>query len=99
MNDSKLEKLFRLARGEPAPVAGPDFVSSIMRALRQNPVQTPPSLLDQLRELFPKLAVAAVLLIGLCMAAEICLSTLQNSDLTIGIAQLSEQWLFAMKGL
>jgi len=100
MNDEKLKKLFTVARGETPPAPSSGFEADVMRAIRHEPVQTGPqtvSVFDQLNLLFPKLACAAVLLIGICVAGEYIASTYSPS-LTDGVAQLSDEWLFAAKG-
>jgi anti-sigma factor RsiW len=98
MNENKMRKLFDAARSEPAPGPGEDFPAQVMRAVRREPAPEPPSVFGQLGDLFPRLAVAAVVLIALCVVGDFCASALDQSDLTSGVAQLSEQWLFATKG-
>ena len=68
-----------------------------MRSAPQRGQRRARSLFDQLGELFPRLALAATLVIGLCVAADLCLSTLAPMDLSESVAQVSEQWLFAVR--
>ena len=98
MNENKIRKLFAAAREEQAPQPGPDFAAGVMRVVRQSPTPEPVSVFGQLGDLFPRLAVAAVLMIGLCVAADFCAAAMDQADLTSGVSQLSEQWLFATKG-
>jgi len=82
----------------PATSAG--FEADVMRAIRHEPVQAGQqtvSIFDQLNLLFPKLACAAVLVIGICVAGDYIASAYSPS-LTDGVAQLSDEWLFAAKG-
>jgi len=73
MNAKKLNQLFAAARKEPAPVPAPDFAADVLRAVRREPEtesQKPFSVFDQLNLLFPRLALAAVVVIVLCVAAD-----------------------------
>jgi len=98
MNENKIQKLFAAARQEQPPQPGPDFAADVMQAVRQSPTPDSVSVFGQLGALFPRLAVAALLMIGLCVAADFCAAAVDQSDLTSGVSQLSEQWLFATKG-
>jgi len=98
MNEKKMRRLIESARAEPAPEPAAEFTAGVMRAVRQVRVPGKASVLDQLGELFPRLATVALLVIGLCVAADFCASALGQPDLTGGVAELSEQWLFATKG-
>jgi hypothetical protein len=97
MNEEKLQRLIGAARAEPAPEVSPGFEARLMHALRRDERSNPASLFDQLGELFPTVSLAAALVIGLCVAADLCLSTLGPMDLSEGVTQVSEQWLFAVK--
>jgi hypothetical protein len=95
MNDRKLKKLFELTRGE-TPSAPPDgFDSRVMFVLRREPRAGAPSLWDQLEQLFPRLAVAMVLVIGICVAGDFAYSALHPADLTADVHELADQWLLA----
>lgn len=98
MNENKMRKLFDAARSEPPAQPGTNFAAGVMRAVRQSREPGPISVFGQLGDLFPRLAVAAVLVIGLFVAADFCAAAVDQSDLTSGVTQLSDQWLFATKG-
>ncbi len=98
MNDNKMRKLFASASKEPSREPSADFAADVMRAVRRTSAPEPVSVFGQLGDLFPRLAIASVVIIGLCVAADFCASAVERSDLTTGVAQLSEQWLFATKG-
>jgi len=97
MTENKIRKLLTSARKETAPAPAPGFEARVMAAVRQAPRPEAVSVFGQLNDLFPRLAVAAAVLIGLCVAADLCASALEPPDLAAGVAQLSEQWLFATK--
>ena len=79
-----------------------DFESDVMRTIHRKaaaePTQKiqPISLSDALAGLFPRLATVAALVILLCVATDLYLSTTGGPDLPDGIAAISEQWLFAV---
>lgn len=98
MNNDKLNQLFRAARQDVPPAAGPGFENLVLAAARRPMIgraDAPASLADQLGDLFPKLAWAAALLIALCVAADLGLAAHTQVDLTDSFTELSEQWLFA----
>jgi hypothetical protein len=97
VKEQKLQQLMTAARADLAPALSPGFEGRLMRALRQQGGPEPVSVSDQLGELFPRLALAAALVIGLCLATDFCLSKLGPMDLSEGITQVSEQWLFAVR--
>lgn len=99
MNEQKMKRLFDAARSEQTPMPSRGFESRVLRAIRAEQRAARPetvSLLDALGALFPRLAMAAGLVIGLCVAADFCLSAVGGPDLPDGIAAVSEQWLFAV---
>jgi hypothetical protein len=98
MNDQKLRRLFQTARRDSAPTPGPGFESRLLRAIARERPEEPISFLDQLGAMFPRAAVAAVLLIGLCFAGDFCASQVTQPDWTTGISVLSAQWLFTENG-
>ncbi len=98
MNENKLRKLFEAARRENPPSPDTGFAAEVMRAIHREPAPGTPSVLSQLGDLFPRLAVAALVLIAVCFVGDFCASALELPDLENGVAQLSEQWLFATKG-
>ena len=98
MNVGKLQRLLLNARSAIPPVPSGDFNERVIRAIRREQRPEPFSLIDQLGEFFPRLGLAAVVLIALCAASDLCFTTFSQTDLTSGVAQLSDQWLFAAKG-
>jgi hypothetical protein len=99
----KLKRLFESARNEPVPRPGDDFVSDLMREVGRRVLTAPrtdfgsASILDQLASLFPRLAMASVLVIALCVAADYCLANFVQRDFSASAAELSEQWLFGVR--
>ena len=92
MNERKLNKLFEAARNEMPPAPSDNFEARVRRAICRLPESEENSLTDQLNFLFPRLAFAAVAVIVVCVAGEWVLNL---PDLTEGVAQISDQWLFA----
>ena len=97
MNQRKLGKLFTSARAETPPVPPAEFASRMMRVIRQEPRGGDASILNQLAALFPRLTLAAAVVIGLCLTADFCLTTFVQQDLSSTVAAASEQWLFAVR--
>lgn len=95
MNERKMKQLFEAARVESAPVAPGDFDTRVMAAVRREarPPVMATSLWDQIGMLLPRLAVASLLVISVCIAADIY-SGGAAPGLTASVDQLSEQWLF-----
>ena len=54
-------------------------------------------MLEQLSAMLPRLAAGAAVVIALCLATDLCLSSFVQPDLSAGLNQLAEQWLFAAK--
>ena len=99
MNTQKLQQLFEAARRETAPQPGEDFEARVSRALGREPLLNRDSMWDQLAILFPRLACAAVLMIGVCIAGDFLMTAFHLPDLSEGVAQLSDQWLFVGNGI
>ena len=97
MNERKLQKLFAAARSEPAPAPAAGFDSRVVRAIQRELKAGPVSVFDHLDRLLPRLAWAAVLAIGLCVAGDFGLAALHLPGLSDGVAEISEQWLFAVR--
>ena len=95
MNDRKLKKLFELTLVEIPPAPPEGFDSRVMAALRREQRAGLPSLWDQLEQLFPRLAVATVLIIGICVAGDFMYSALHPAGLTADVHELADQWLLA----
>jgi hypothetical protein len=92
MNNNELNSLLRAARAESPPVPSDDFERDLMRAVRRQTNREPLSLVEQLGELFPRLAWASAAVIVCCA---IILSSTDQSSLGDKFAELSQQWLFA----
>jgi hypothetical protein len=99
MNGQKLKRLFEAVRRESAPLPPEDFATRVARAVRREPAWNRDSMWEQLAGLFPKLACAAVLVIGICIASDFLLTAFHLPDLSEGVAQLSDQWLFDGNGI
>jgi hypothetical protein len=98
MNERKLNKLFELARGETPPAAPDGFDARILAAIRREQRAAPLTWWDQLGALFPRLAFAAVMLIGLCLAADYYYSARHPSNFAEDASRYSDQSLFASNG-
>ena len=102
MNEKKLKQLFASARKETAPMPPEDFAADVLRAIRREPPAGAPqalSLFDQLNRLFPRLALAAVAIIVLCLAADYGMTVAGVPGLDDGVSQISAQWLLTPGGL
>lgn len=97
MNENKLKRLFAMARQETPPEPDPDFASEMLRAIRQEPAAAESrswDMVEQLNDLFPRAAVAAAVIIGLCVAADLGLTAAGWPELGDGAAQMSSEYLF-----
>jgi len=94
MNEEKLKKLIAAARREAPPAPPADFAADLLRAVRREPPAAPPApatIFDQLSGWFPRLALAAAVIIILCLAADFALSSAGLPDLGDGAAQMTSQ--------
>jgi hypothetical protein len=98
MNEQKLNRIFDLARGDTPPAAPEGFDARVLSAIRREQRAAPVSLWEQLGELFPRLAVAAMLVMGTCLAAEFYLSATTNPRVNGDLTALSEQWHLGENG-
>jgi len=98
MNEQKIQRLLAAARREAPPAPPDDFASHVTAAVRREPAREPGALFDQLDRLFPRLAVAALVVIGLCAAADLGHSLVAGPDLAEGVTQLCAQWQFPEEG-
>ena len=101
MNEKKLKQLFASARNETAPAPPEDFAADVARAIRrERPAGAPQtlSLFDQSNRLFPRLALAAVAVIVLCVAADYGMTAAGVPGLDDGMSQISAQWLLTPGG-
>jgi len=98
MNERKRKQLFAAARGAPGPAPSAAFETNVMRAIRnEDPAETP-SIFDALNRLFPRLAWAALAVIGLSVAADWGLTAAGLPGLGDGMTQISAQWLLTPTG-
>lgn len=90
MNDHKLNQLFRALKRAtpPAPPEGLDLL--VMQQIRRNPARAELTISDLLGHWFPRLALAAVAVIALCIAGDFVYST-NGPSLSESAAQLSIQ--------
>lgn len=102
MKNSRLNKLFELARAETAPVPPPDFAADVLRAVRREPSCRPAGTLpvfEQLNGWFPRIAVAAAALMLLCVAADFGLTAAGMPELGDSVSQASAQLFFSVEEL
>jgi hypothetical protein len=95
MKANKLKQLFVAARNETPPSAAPDFADAVLRAVRREPPvknAATDSLFEQLNFLFPRVALAAVAVIVLCVALDFGFTSAGLLELGDGAAQLSSQF-------
>ena len=96
MNKRKLNRLFGLARNDPAPVPPEDFPTGVLRAIPREP-RCPAAggltTFDRLNLLFPRIAFAAVSVIILSVALDFGLTAAGMPGLHDGLSQISAQWL------
>ena len=93
MNDAKLKKLFHAAQKEIAPEPSSAFSRTVVASIRREN-QEPASLFDLLNQLFPKVAVASIIVIGVCFGSDLLLAE-KDLSLSTDIVEVAEQWLFA----
>jgi hypothetical protein len=99
MNDEKLNRLFRAARGERAPAPPADFGARVTREIRRLESQPAPGLMEQVGLLFPRLATVSLAVVAVCIAFEVGMAAAGQPDLTTAAAQLSDPWLFTAEGM
>jgi hypothetical protein len=101
MSGDKLNQLFQAARRANAPTPSPTFADDVVRVLRREPNAGAPgrlSLWDELNAGFPRLVVAALVVLALGVAANLALGTVDWKDLRDGVAQLSTQDILPLNG-
>jgi hypothetical protein len=98
MNDEEMKRLMVSARREVAPSPPEGFAARVMMAVRREPRALPMTLWEQLDAIFPRLAFAAAAVIAACLLADFCHSAMRPSDLSAGLDEISEQWLYAANG-
>lgn len=102
MNEKKLKQLFAAARNETAPQLPPGFAEDIVRMVRCEPAPSragASSVWDHLNRLFPRLAVAAAVIIALCFAADWALTAAGVPGVSESASQATSQDLFTLEDL
>jgi anti-sigma-K factor RskA len=102
MNEKKLKQLFSAARQESVPMPAPDFVADVLRSVRQempSKLTDRFSIFEQLNRWFPRVALAASVVIILCVAADYGLTAAGLPELSDSISQASSQLFFDVEDL
>ncbi|MFN7138595.1 MAG: hypothetical protein ACK4UN_04600, partial [Limisphaerales bacterium] len=77
------------------PEAPFGFAQDVLRAIRINRLPLRLSLAEQLSPLFPRVAFAAILIVGMCAAADIYINE-RDTSLTAAVEQVAaDEWLVA----
>lgn len=92
MKDHKLNQLFRALKRETPPAQPEGLDLLVMQQIRRNPTRAELTISDLLSRWRPRLAVAAVAIITVCLAGEFVYST-NGPSLSESAAQLSIQEL------
>ena len=98
MNDDKLKKLFELARSETPPPPPGNFELRVLGAIRREERAAPLTWWDQLGLLFPRLALAAVLLMAGCLAADYYSASHHDASFAEDAAQVAAGDVFTPNG-
>lgn len=88
MNDRRLRQLFNTVKKEQSAGANEGFDLLVMRQIRRNPARAELTISDLLGRWFPRLALASVAVIALCLVSEFVFT---GPTLTDSAAQLSIQ--------
>jgi hypothetical protein len=102
MNERKLKQLFASARKESGPAAPADFAEDVLHAVRGGPRPMRAnsfSVWEHLNGLFPRLALAAALVIVLCAAADWGLTAAGLPGVSDGAVQVTSQYFFNAEDL
>ncbi len=95
MNERKLRQLLVASALDSPPAPPADFAARMTAAARREPAPVAlPGIADQLELLFPRLAPAMLLVVGLCLAAYVGDAQLPGPDLSDGVSQLANEWNF-----
>ncbi|MEI8289007.1 MAG: hypothetical protein WCH99_06000 [Verrucomicrobiota bacterium] len=100
MNQSKLDRLFALARDQKAPAPAPDFAAGVLRAVGREPVPSRMefvSVFEELNDWFPRAAAAAVALMILCVGADYGFTTAGLPELGDSSVPASAQLFFNLE--
>ena len=93
MNQSKLNELFKAAAKANLPPVPEDFSHRVIRQVRQAAAPSARPLLEQLNQLFPRLALGAAAVIALALAIDFAVNASPSADLSEQVAEISAQWL------
>ena len=102
MNQSKLDRLFEVARDQKAPAPAPDFAAEVLRAVYREPVVKRAdsfSVFEQLNGWFPRVAAATVALMLLCVGADYGFTAAGLPELGDSATQASAQLFFNVEDL
>lgn len=97
MNEKKLKQLFEAARSESPPAPAEDFAAQVLRAVHREPPPSragPASIWEHLNGLFPRVAVAAAVVIVSCVAADWAFTAAGLPGVSDGAVQVASQFLF-----
>ena len=102
MNQSKLDRLFAVARDQKAPEPPPGFAAEVLRAVRREPL--PPrvesvSVLEPLNGWCPRAAAAAAALMLLCVGADYGFTAAGLPEPGDGAVPVSAQLFFNLEDL
>lgn len=98
MNKNKLKQLFASARKEPAPAPSPEFAANVLRIIRREPPSMAAgsfSVWEHLNRLFPRLALAAIVVIILCVAADWGMTAAGVPGVSDDVSQAAALYLFS----
>ncbi len=96
MNSHKLKQLFAATCQEPAPELPDRFAEGVLAAIRREEAPAA-TLMEQLAALFPRLALAAGLLIAIGVGIDWYFAA--AGGLSADAAAVAEQWLFTAVGI
>jgi len=90
MKKDRLKQLFTAAARVEAPAGTGDLSTDVLRAIDREVMLPERSWFEQLGQLWPRIALASVVLLAVCALWEYS----AREDLSTDIVQASEQWLF-----
>ena len=102
MNEKKIKQLFAAARNELPPAVPAEFTDDVLRAIRREPPsrsQETFSFWENLNAWFPRVALAASVVILLCLVADWGLTAAGLPGITDGTVQMTSQYLFDSEDL
>ena len=96
MNDKKQKELFAAVRAGTPPEVPSNFSTSVLGAIAHGERGEPDtSLFDQLSGWFPRVATAALIVMTVVLAFDLYF----DGDLTLQLAEVSDQWLLPVDWL